>query len=100
MAVEAWHVVRTLRALEILAVAPRSAPELAADLQAHVRTARRILKRLASEGYVYLGDGRRRRYRPTMRIVALAGQVVARAELTQTSIPYVAALRDELGESC
>ncbi len=35
-----------------------------------------------------------------MRIVALAGQVVARAELTQTAIAYVTALRDELGESC
>jgi DNA-binding IclR family transcriptional regulator len=100
MGVEAWHVVRTLRALELLAVAPRSAPELAAGLQAHVRTARRILKRLESEGYVYLGDDPRRRYRPTMRIVALAGQVVARAELTQSAVPYVTALRDELGEDC
>ncbi len=98
--VEAWHVVRTLRALEMLAIAPRSAPELAAGLQVHVRTARRILKRLESEGYVYLGDDRRRRYRPTMRIVALAGQVVVRAELTQTAVPYVSALRDELGEAC
>jgi DNA-binding MarR family transcriptional regulator len=87
--VEAWHVVRTLRALEMLAVAPRSAPELAAGLLVHVRTARRILTRLEAEGYVYLSDGRRRQYRPTMRIVALAGQVVARAELTQTAVPYV-----------
>lgn len=100
MAVEAWHVVRTLRALEILAVAPRSAPELAAGLPVHVRTARRILKRLESEGYVYLGDDRRRQYRPTMRIVALAGQVVAQAEVTQTAVPYVLELRDELGEAC
>jgi DNA-binding IclR family transcriptional regulator len=97
---EAWHIVRTLRALEMLAVAPRSAPELAAGLQAHVRTARRLLRQLESEGYVYLGDDHRRRYRPTMRIAALAGQVVARAELTQTAVPYVTALRDELGESC
>jgi DNA-binding IclR family transcriptional regulator len=97
---EAWHVVRTLRALEMLAVAPRSAPELAADLLVHVRTARRILRRLELEGYVYLGDARRRRYRPTMRIVALAGQVVAGAELTQTAVPFVTALRDELDEDC
>lgn len=97
---EAWHVVRTLRALELLAIAPQSAPELAAGLPAHVRTARRILKRLESEGYVYIGDPQRRRYQPTMRIVALAGQVVAKAELTQTAVPHVTALRDELGETC
>jgi DNA-binding IclR family transcriptional regulator len=98
--VEAWHVVRTLRALEMLAVAPRSAPELAAEMLIHVRTARRILRRLESEGYVYLGDPARRRYRPTMRIVALASQVVARAELTQHAVPHVTALRDGLGEAC
>ena len=61
---EAWHVTRTLRAMELLAVAPRSAPELADGLGVHVRTARRVLKRLESEGYVMLSDDRRRRYRP------------------------------------
>lgn len=50
MVVEAWHVVRTLRALEMLAVAPRSAPELAAGLLVHVRTARRILRRPSRRG--------------------------------------------------
>jgi IclR family transcriptional regulator, acetate operon repressor len=35
-----------------------------------------------------------------MRVVALAGQVVERAELTGTAAPHVAALRDQLGESC
>jgi len=97
---EAWHVTRTLRAMELLAVAPRSAPELADGLGVHVRTARRVLKRLESEGYVALSDDRRRRYRPTMRVVALAGQVVERAELTQVAVPHVAALREELGRGC
>jgi IclR family acetate operon transcriptional repressor len=97
---EAWHVTRTLRAMELLAVAPRSAPELADALGVHVRTARRVLKRLESEGYVALTDDRRRRYRPTMRIVALAGQVVERAELTQVALPHVTALRERLGEGC
>ena len=97
---EAWHVTRTLRAMELLALAPRSAPELADGLGVHVRTARRVLRRLESEGYVVLCDGRRRRYRPTMRIVALAGQVVERAELTQTAVPHVVALREELGRDC
>jgi IclR family transcriptional regulator, KDG regulon repressor len=97
---EAWHVTRTLRAMELLAVAPRSAPELADGLGVHVRTARRVLRRLESEGYVELSSDRRRRYRPTMRIVALAGQVVERAELTRTALPHVTALRERLGEDC
>jgi IclR family transcriptional regulator, KDG regulon repressor len=97
---EAWHVTRTLRAMELLAVRPRSAPELADALGVHVRTARRVLKRLDSEGYVTLTDDRRRRYRPTMRVVALAGQVVERAELPATAMPYVTALREEVGASC
>jgi DNA-binding IclR family transcriptional regulator len=97
---EAWHVTRTLRAMELLAVRPRSAPELADGLGVHVRTARRILKRLEAEGYVVLGDDRRRRYRPTMRIVALAAQVVERAELTETAVQHVAALRDQLAQDC
>jgi DNA-binding IclR family transcriptional regulator len=97
---EAWHVTRTLRAMELLAVRPRSAPELAEALGVHVRTARRVLKRLDGEGYVALTDDRRRRYRPTMRVVALAGQVVERAELPATAMPYVTALREELGASC
>jgi DNA-binding IclR family transcriptional regulator len=90
---DAWHVVRTLRAMEVLALRPRSAPELAGALGIHARTARRLLKRLESEGYVALGNDRRRRYRPTMRVVALAGQVVERAELTQTAVPHVGAAR-------
>ena len=47
-----------------------------------------------------LSDDRRRRYRPTMRVVALAGQVVERAELPATALPYVTALREQLGEGC
>ena len=97
---EAWHVTRTLRAMELLAVRPRSAPELADALGVHVRTARRVLKRLDSEGYVMLSDDRRRRYRPTMRVVALAGQVVERAELPLTAMPHVTALRERVGMSC
>jgi DNA-binding IclR family transcriptional regulator len=97
---EAWHVTRTLRAMELLAVQPRSAPELADALGVHVRTARRVLRRLESEGYVKVADDRRRRYRPTMRVVALAGQVVERAELTGSAVPHVSGLRDELGIDC
>jgi DNA-binding IclR family transcriptional regulator len=94
---EAWHVVRTLRALELLALGPRSAPELADGLGVHVRTARRILRRLEGEGYAARGGGRRRRYRSTMRIVAVAGQVVERADLTRSVVAGVEALQEEVG---
>jgi DNA-binding IclR family transcriptional regulator len=47
-----------------------------------------------------LTDDRRRRYRPTMRVVALAGQVVERAELPATALPHVSALQEQLGEGC
>ena len=56
---EAWHVARTLRAMELLATQPRSAPELADALGVHVRTARRVLTRLESEGYVTVTEDRR-----------------------------------------
>jgi len=94
------HAGRTLRALELLAVEPRSAPELADGLGVHVRTARRLLKQLVCEGYVVLGGDRRRRYHPTMRIVAVAGQVVDRAQLTTLAAPHLRTLRDQLGEDC
>jgi DNA-binding IclR family transcriptional regulator len=97
---EAWHVVRTLRALGLLALEPRSAPGLAAALGVHVRTARRTLRRLEAAGYVALGGDRRRRYRSTLRIVALAGQVVERAEFTRVALPYVSCCRPKLGEDC
>ncbi|MGH2802830.1 MAG: IclR family transcriptional regulator [Thermoleophilaceae bacterium] len=93
---ECWFVVRTLRALELLAVRPRSAPKLADELGVHARTARRILKRLAEQGYVERND-EERTYAPTMKVVALAGQVVERAELAQLGLSYVAKVRSESG---
>jgi DNA-binding IclR family transcriptional regulator len=86
--------------MEVLAMHPHSAPELAASLGVHVRTARRILKRLESEGYVTADRDRGRRYRPTMRIVALAAQVVERAELTKAAVRHVRALCEAFGEDC
>jgi DNA-binding IclR family transcriptional regulator len=87
---EAWHVARTMRALELLAYTPASAPQVADALGAHPRTVRRLLEQLAAEEYVVRGDDHRRRYRPTMRLVALAGQVLNNSELVQRARPYVA----------
>jgi DNA-binding IclR family transcriptional regulator len=97
---DAWHVSRTLRALELLAIAPRSAPELADGLGVHVRTARRVLKRLEADGYVAVTEDRRRRYHPTLQLVAVAAEIVERSELAKTAVPHVVALRDQLDESC
>jgi DNA-binding IclR family transcriptional regulator len=98
---EAWHVTRAMHTMELLAIAPRSAPELADGLGVHPRTARRILRRLEHDGYVELRPGgRRRQYRPTMMLVAVAGHVIDSAELPQLARPHVQALRDELKEDC
>lgn len=71
---EAYFVTRTVRALELLASGPLSAPKLAEAMQIHPRTARRMLNRLADEGYVQRLDEPRRRYVLTMRLIAVAGQ--------------------------
>jgi IclR family transcriptional regulator, acetate operon repressor len=90
-------VTRTMRALEALAFRPMSASQVAAALQVHPRTARRLLNRLLEEEYVTRTDDARRLYVPTMRVVALAGQVVEHSSLTQPALPYVARLHEQTG---
>jgi DNA-binding IclR family transcriptional regulator len=91
---EAWYVTRTMRALELLAFEPLSAPQLAASLETHPRTARRLLTRLHEEGYVTRSDDARRLYTPTLRVVAIAGQIVERSPLARQAMPYVARLHE------
>jgi DNA-binding IclR family transcriptional regulator len=97
MTADSWCVARTMQALELLAFRPLSAPQLAAALQVHPRTARRLLTRLHHDGYLTRGDDARRLYSPSMRIVALAGQIVAHSPLTRTANPYVARLHEQTG---
>jgi DNA-binding IclR family transcriptional regulator len=94
---EAWYAARAMQALEVLAFQPMSAPQVAAALQVHPRTARRLLNRLRDEGYLSRSEDARRLYAPTMRIVALGGQIAARARLSERAVPIVAALHDETG---
>ena len=94
---EAWYAARTMQALEVLAFQPLSAPQLAAALQVHPRTARRLLTRLHDDGYVTRSDDPRRVYAPTMRIVALAGQVLERARMAHRGVAVVARLREQTG---
>lgn len=94
---EAWYAARAMQALEVLAFQPLSAPQLAAALQIHPRTARRLLNRLRDEGWLTRSEDARRLYAPTMRIAALAGQVVQRARIAEQAVPVVAALHDDTG---
>jgi DNA-binding IclR family transcriptional regulator len=94
---EAFYVARTMQVLELLAFQPLSAPQVAATLQIHPRTARRVLVRLHEEGYLTRSDDARRLYSPSMRIVALAGQIAARAPLTMEGVAAVERLHEETG---
>jgi DNA-binding IclR family transcriptional regulator len=80
-ATEAYFVTRTMRTLEALATAPRSAPELAELMRVHPRTVRRILARLAYEDYVTPLPGPRRRHGLTMRLSALGAQALVHADI-------------------
>jgi IclR family KDG regulon transcriptional repressor len=96
---ESWYATRTMRTLELLAFRASSASEIAQALQVHPRTARRLLNRLVADGYVTRTEGERRMYAPTMRVVALAGQVVERSPLAAALAPAVERLRGETGVS-
>ena len=94
---EAYFVTRTMRALELLAFGPVSVRQLAAALQIHERTARRMLGRLVDEEYVTRLDEPRRRYVLTLRVAALASQAVKRSELARAASPVVAVLHRQTG---
>jgi DNA-binding IclR family transcriptional regulator len=94
---EAWHAARTMRVLELLALAPMSAPQLANALHSNPRTVRRVLQRLEDEDYVRRTDDSRRRYEPTMRLPALAAEIVQNSTLARRARPYVALLHAQTG---
>lgn len=97
MVIEALFVSRTMQAMEVLAFQPLSAAQLAAALQVHPRTARRLLARLVEDGWVSRSVGRRRTYAPTLRLVALAAQLAERAPLARAAAPVVSRLYEETG---
>lgn len=87
----------TMQAIELLAFQPLSAPQVAAALDVHPRTARRLLNRLQDDGYVSRTDDSRRLYAPTLRLVALAGQIAARNRLVTLAPPFMSALAERTG---
>jgi DNA-binding IclR family transcriptional regulator len=88
----AYCVMNTLRALERLALGPHSSPELARALGIDARSARRMLQRLTAEGYVVQDPGHRRRYRATLRLVAVGAELLRRTQLPGLAAPVVGAL--------
>ena len=94
---ESHFVARTMRALELLALHPLSAPQVAEALDIHPRTARRLLTRLTEDGWLSRSEDTRRVYAPTLRIASLAGHVVERCAVAEAARPYVHALAEEFG---
>ena len=90
--VRAYTAMNTVRALEQLAFTSSSAPELANALGVSVRTARRLLQRLALEGFVTQERGHRRRYHATRRLAVLGRQLLNHSRFTHTAAPRVAQL--------
>lgn len=89
----AQHVRRTLRALELLAVAPRTQADVARDLGIHRRTARRLLARIVEEGYAAPSQrGRHTAYRATSRLAVLGRQAAEGLDLVAIARRQLAAL--------
>ena len=79
----AHFAIRTLRVLEVLACTPATASGIADALLIHPRRARRLLSQLQRDGWLSFRHGADERvYAPTLRFVALAAEVAARAPLT------------------
>src|SRR4029079_15099292 len=94
---DSFFVTRTLQAIESLAFQPSSAPQIADALRVDARTARRMLNRLADDGWVVRIDGRVRTYTLSLRVVALASHFVERAPLTHAASAIVSTLHERTG---
>ena len=82
-----------LLALEALAFAPASAPQLARYLGVDPRTARRLLAQLHADEWVEPTNGVRRRYRLTGKLLAVAAQAAQRSALACAAAPVISDLR-------
>jgi DNA-binding IclR family transcriptional regulator len=95
---EAFFASRSMQALEVLAFGPSTATQLAAELQVHPRTARRLLNRMVADGWLVRREGPRPTYTPTLRIVALAAQLAHRAPLVKHAREVARDLHDRIGK--
>jgi DNA-binding IclR family transcriptional regulator len=95
--VDSFFVTRTMRVIEMLAFEPATAPEIAGELRVDARTARRLLNRLAAEGWVIRTEGRVRTYSLSLRLVAMAEHFAARVPLAVAAREPLAALHRGTG---
>src|SRR4051812_29422948 len=95
--VDSFFVIRTMQALEVLAFRPSSAPQVAEVLRVDSRTARRLLNRLAAEGWIIRRDGRVKTYTLSLRLVALASHFLERTPLTRIATSVIDALHQQTG---
>jgi DNA-binding IclR family transcriptional regulator len=98
-ATEAFFASRSMQALEVLAFGPASATQVANELQVHQRTARRLLNRMVTDGWLTRREGPRPTYTPTLRIVALAAQLAHRTPLVRHATELAADLQASTGGS-
>lgn len=87
--VGAYAVMHALAALEALALGALSVPELADRLGVHVRTARRLVRRLAADGYA-VRVGSRPRYELTFAVAVLGYRALGGAAVPRIAAPFVA----------
>ncbi len=95
--VDSFFVTRTMQTVELLAFQSCTAPQVAEVLRVDARTARRLLNRLADEGWLVRSEGRVRTYTLSLRVAALAAHYVERAPLTVAATPIVRSLHERTG---
>lgn len=93
------HVERTLMTIEMLADEPRTVEALAAELGVHRRTVARMLESMTRRGWVEANDANERTLRLTARVLNVSGKVLQQMDLVSIARPYVAELRDLIGET-
>jgi DNA-binding IclR family transcriptional regulator len=74
-----YSTMRTMQTLEILAREPLRTAQVADLIQAHVRTTRRILHRLAKDGYLSKGPSWADPWTPTEQLQELGARLATRA---------------------
>lgn len=89
------HVIRTVRALELLAEGAQTQASIARHLGVHRRTARRLLGRLVDLGYVESADtSDPNGFAATTKIIQLAQLVANRLDVVQMAPEYLGLIRD------
>jgi DNA-binding IclR family transcriptional regulator len=92
---QAYYAMRTLRILEILALAPASATRVGEAINVHPRTVRRQLAQFVAEDWV-TRDAKTKRYSLNGHLASVAIQSVTRSAFVRDALPVLASLAAEL----